>query len=357
MSFTVIDAKIEDYKNIAYLAEKNNLLLEDLDCDKFIKLMKWLYSNTPAGDGIQLIALDNNTDQIISHYGGTPFKVKNEGGILTMCVASNLVVQAGIRVPIFFLIQKKFISEYRKRSYSFAFASVTRSGIVETHAPLGWEVIGCNYVWVKPINFGSILNKMVGFNISKIVACITTPLQFIYIKFFNKQADKLKVEEVTHFGPDFEQFLNTWSDEQKVCTVPDCEVLNWRYFLAPNRNYKIFVLKKDEQIRGYVSTRKMIMKNYETIAILELVTLKDDFTAANALLSACTSYSKKENVDLIATSLKVNSLQINLYKRNGFIKTSQNFKILSHQSNRSDKSYCKNLFKDWNVTWFEHDYV
>jgi hypothetical protein len=133
--------------------------------------------------------------------------------------------------------------------------------------------------------------------------------------------------------------------------------LNWRFLDFKARRYVIYTASKNDYITGFVVLRLMSMKDYQAVAIVDLVVGDEDVKSRSALLNHAVKFAKSKGVDLIATlGNPVPGHEI-LAMGRGFIKTREKFSLLIYAT--PDFFQDPNIIcgENWHISWFDHDFV
>jgi len=355
--YHIRDVSDNDHEAIADLAEKNELLLEGLTPPIFLKILKWLYSNSSVGKRVQILA--QSPHGVIAHYGGVPFKMKWYEKSISAVLASNLVVDKNYRKQSpFFALQKGFIKGYQEKGYGFAYGAITREGVLNPHLRMGWKSLGALHVYIRPISLNLIFRKFVTNSLFSGLA--KYPLQLLQklfdVIFFLRQSNMEVFEEI-NFNGSISAPLSDWMKKKKICSVRSVEALNWRFSEFKDRNYHIFVAYENLLPAGYLVARLMPMKHFLSVAIVDLVIFNDDKKLFNALMKRCILFARQSNADLIASALTDHDELSKCFRRAGFFKTPEKFTIVGHFSKNKDIKFTEFIFADFHINWFDHDYV
>lgn len=355
--YEIRDVEDGDHDAIANLAYKNELLLEDLAPSTFSRMLTWLHSKSDIGKRVQILA--QIPSGVIAHYGGVPFKMRWHGTSISTILASNLVVDKNYRKNSpFFGLQKEFIKSYQEKGYAFAYGAITREGILNPHLRVGWKSLGALHVHVRPIALSFIFGKLV--NNSVISRLFKFPLQLLQkfwdIIFFLSQ-NNVKVSEEVVFDGSISDSLDDWMNKKKICAVRSVESLNWRFSDFQDRDYRLFIAYVNSLPVGYLVARLMPMKQFLSVAIVDLVIFKDDKKVFNALMKRCITFAHQNNADLVASALTDHDGLRNFFRRAGFFKSREKFTIVGHFPKNGKIKFSEFLFSDFHLNWFDHDYV
>jgi hypothetical protein len=351
-----------DLKKIADLADDNGLLLPPIDKEQFIIMLKWLYDFPPKGNRLEFIYDDNG--KALAHYGAVPFEFKIQTNKILAAFACNIVIDKEARKKaLFFPLQKHFAKLLTELGYGFAYGVMTRPKVLAPHLSVGWKEIGKLNVYARPVNFSNILvklfpNTFTNVIFKKIIELISLPVQ----KLFNLITKTLKfnnsiiINEINNFNGAHDVFLNKWMNSQSITSVRSSEILNWRFNLLSNRNYIILTAHNLNGFCGFIVVREIPIRQFKSLAIVDIIAMKDDSKTVSTLLDYCLLIAKKNNVDFISTAFPTHYCFLNILYRKGFIKTDEKFTLVV----RSDDENLKNILEDfnsWHISWFDHDFV
>jgi hypothetical protein len=346
----------EDFEAIACLAEENELLLEGLGAIEFQKMMCWLYVMPPLGKRLQIVCEDQG--ELVAHYGGVPIQLKMDDSIVLGVLASNLVISKHARKKSPFIpLQSRFTKEYQANEYSFAYGVITRQGVLEPHMRMGWKRVGDISIYVRPIKFVRLLNKLIRNRLLQTIAKIPTLLAGELFNLFTRVGSGgVLVQKIISFDDSFSRFLDAWNGSQKISALRTVEILNWRYCAYKSRQYQIFSAQINGEVTGYMVLRVMQMKQFNAVALVDLVALNGDRETTSALINECLNFSRKIKVDVVATAMPPHHPFANLFMRSGFIKSPEKFTLVTHTP-KGAINLSKDRFSDWFINWFDHDFV
>jgi hypothetical protein len=115
--------------------------------------------------------------------------------------------------------------------------------------------------------------------------------------------------------------------------------------------------QRDGQIAGYVVLREMPMKQFSCLAIVDLIAFRNDTETVAALLKCCSQYAKRQKVDFISTVCANHYAFKALMLRKGFIPTKEKFALVVRTPKEGSLVLPASIFKDWFISWFDHDFV
>ena len=204
----------------------------------------WQYRYNPSGKAIVLLARDDSTNQIIGTNTIVPMKLLIDGEIITSSLGCNVQVHPDYQKKNFFtkllLSMPKFGLEQKIESLfaipnDNSFKAFINTGSIEiTHLPL----------LIKPINFSQYFPSP--------IKEITKPFDFLWKK--NNHSMNNVEEFHGSFDDSFEKLVQKTNKRISIMNNRTKEFLNWRYKNHPTRKYKIFILRENNILNGYIIT-------------------------------------------------------------------------------------------------------
>jgi hypothetical protein len=355
-SLKIIDCGSDLYVKIAEFAYNNNLLQEDCTVENFAELIKKIYSCSTDGDPdkIHLIALLE--DEIVAHYGAEIRRVIIKSKKFNVALSSNLVIKPKVAVPLFYLMQKKYIKKYIDNSYVFSYGIVTKDELIPIHERMGWKVVNYGNLYIRSVNLASSFTKITSIKLH-VIKKVLNFLQSLHDLIFIKKIDESKIIKFDYFDECFNTLLLSWHNENIISSLKSIDELNKRFESISGRNYIKFKYEENGLVLGYAVTRIMQMKGFKTLAIVDIVCCNKRGEVVTQLIQKCIKFGKENGVDLIATLLCKQSVVIGNYHRLGFIKSSIKFKMIAHFGNNEFLNSYSDSLKNWPFTWYEHDYI
>lgn len=353
------DVKIDDLHDIYKLCVNNDFFDEEVSYDNFYTTYKYLYFDTPIelkDVHHELVALHN--EKMVSHTAMVLFQFKVNNKIVKAGFGSNLIIDKTQRKgPLFFMLQSKYLNSYNKKGIHFTYGLVTRAQVISLHLRTGYRKVGLVPVYARPYNLRSISKHYIP---SSIIEILLSPLLkmanvLLSVNWFGK--NDVMIREITSFDDSINEIISQYFEKIKFSALRNDIVLNWRFSQFIHRNYKIFVSLKDDEISGYVITRKMRMKGLNSLALVDILFLPGDKDTAKALLGAVHYQALKERVDLTSLIINPSSSMLKYLIRFGFIKTSESFTVVVNEPRNKEHEFNEKNFHNWHITWFDHDYV
>jgi hypothetical protein len=145
--------------------------------------------------------------------------------------------------------------------------------------------------------------------------------------------------------------------KNKICAERSIEALNWRFSAFKDRNYRIFIPYVNSLPAGYLVVRLMPMKQFLSVAIVDLVVFNDEKKVFNALIKRSIRFARQSNADLVASAFTDHDELANSFRWAGFFKSREKFTIVGHFPKSGDIKFSEFNFSDFHINWFDHDYV
>jgi hypothetical protein len=329
---------------------------ENITVNEFIKFSKSMYFHNPSSKHYQIVTEED--DQIIAHEAVIPLQYNFYDKELTLGLGSNTLIHEKHRQMLLFLqMQSYFFKNYLQYKINFTYGLVTRQDVLKVHLKTGYKKIGDVYVYARPYKVKKILNKTFKNIIIQIFSTFISPFADLFLSFFIGSLGDIKVKEEKLFKSDWDSILEKHNKQFKISGIRNSKILNWRFNTLDYRNYILFAAYDKNEYKGYVVIRKMKMQEFSSLAIVDLLCDKEDKNTFNSIIKKVHEYALEQKVDLVSTILSPHSSYLSLFKSKLFIKTPEFFTLVADQPKPSDLNISAELFKDWHINWFDHDFV
>ena len=172
------------------------------------------------------------------------------------------------------------------------------------------------------------------------------------IRMLSRKNTKAEITEINEFDEDFAAFIDTASTGYDSLVKREPQFLRWKYIGNPMMQYHLFVLRKNEDIKGYVVLRKPHPAELNIGIIADIFAARGDEESVEALVShAIAFFGKSVNVIQVLVSL---DFIVKILQKHGFItiKTSEPHFVCSDPALREK---LKEHTKEWFVTYADHD--
>lgn len=153
--------------------------------------------------------------------------------------------------------------------------------------------------FVRPLNFGSIINSRVHINIlSKIFGF---PFYLFYRLIFRKFFNKVDVEIEKIEKPD-ERIDEIWKKNSNGYTYTyskTCDYLKWRFDDNPEE-YDLYLIKKNDEYAGYFVVKFSEIKKFRFAHLIDLILPEEDDRFFDTALEKIIGLMKKQRTDMLS---------------------------------------------------------
>ena len=101
----------------------------------------------------------------------------------------------------------------------------------------------------------------------------------------------------------------------------------------------------------------MDMQGFDTLALVDLVFPPERPEVGHSLLAAAHRVAVAARVDMAVCMLNPHSPLLPALRRCGYLEAPEAFTLMVHVPPQSPARLDENLFRQWHLTWFDHDYV
>jgi len=323
------------------------------DCNSYKNFWEWLFVKNPSKKFHVILGIYNNN--IISQVGLAPRtfyinKKKLVGGFVC-----ELMVRPDFRKTfLFFNIERELLKNYSKNGFDFIYGLINKENVLNAHLAFGFNKIGKLPVFVRPINFKSIIGKLID---NKILNFLFRPiLTFIELLIknynFKKSNNDIFFEKANGFMNDLSNLNLKMKKIFDAYPSREKSIFDWRFNKAPHKEYDIYIVKDKLKTLGYFVLSRTDMQNYDVLAIVDLFIFEKKTSTLQSILNQINSIGCNLNVDFIGCIMNPKISLEQLFKKNLFIRSNKSFTLITHGLKPN-----KNIFDKWFVTWFDHDVV
>jgi len=288
---------------------------------------KWRFIENPFGRGIIKLLFDN--DLLIGHYAVMPIVVQVKNTLVKAIFSMTTMTHPNYQGQgIFTYLTKETYREAQRREFKFVYGfpnKISHYGFVKK---LDWKDLGKMTILYKEIKGDS----------------------------FNTAPESDNVYEIRNFGKDIDLLWNKIKKNYCVIVPRTKGFLNWRFIQNPEANYKIYSIKSEGKILGYIVLKIYKRENEEIGHIVDVLGLNKSIVEKLLQVSYC--YFFENNVKKISCWMQDSYSYSVIMKKEGFIRKDPNVetyfgvKILNERVN-----FLKELeyFNNWYLTMSDSD--
>lgn len=349
-------AEDRDYDALYALFKNNDFIDDDVDGPRFAARCEWQYVTNPSAIRYQWVADD--AGRLVAHYAMITAPFRKKRNAVAAGIGSNLVIDESQRDGMLFLkMQKKFLRSYPDFGIDFTYSLVTRPGVLKIHLRTGFTAVGRLPVMIRPLRLTKIFRHYVPNAWASRVLHYPLRLAEFLLKFrYHRLPKNIQVVQVSRFDASIGEFLSEFSAQYDYIALRDPQTLNWRFATYPYRHYDIHYALREGKPAGYLVTRRMPMKGFESLAIVDLGCLQRDREVQHALLAKAHELALRYEVDVCAT-VQNPALDIaGTLHRHGYLDSPESFTLCTNDTTDGEKLDNATLPR-WFVSWFDNDYV
>ena len=329
---------------------------DGISADGFARWWRWLYADNPPGLSVVLGSF-NAAGRNLGHLALLPVDFVVDGERVLACSARQLMVAEDQRRTLLYpKLVKEFFKTYPAHGCAFCYAEVTRPRVLAANLALGFRKIGRLPVYARPYRFEKLARSGLGrfaalfkpaFWLAKTAARLGVPLA----------GRQYTVSEASRIPEDFEPLLGSLSGQFKLAALRTVPILNWRFAGNPDRGYRMFLVRAGNQPAGYIAVRRMPMREFDALAVVDLLFDCTRPDVGHALLRRVHRLAIAEGVDIAVTMMNEHSPFRRVLRRWGFVESPEQFTLLIHEPGNAGHALASRPARDWHITWFDHDFV
>lgn len=355
--YIIREARKDDVSGIARL-RRNIREFSQIESEEYISFWNSLIINNPCSIEQVQVAL-NEENEIVAHYAMVPFRFQKEEEQLTGGFLCQLMVQEEYRKELIFpRMELKFLKDYKKLGYDFAFSLGNRDDVVKAHLSFGFRKIGDLPVYAKPYKLAGIARTRIK---SRTANALLAPFLYIAEKALRLRGASgkggLTTTEAPSFGPDIDRFLKETLKYLPYSSLRNSAILNWRFTGSSEGKYRILITKERDRIVGYAVLRRMKMNTFDVLAIVDILFSPDRNDAGRTLLNSVHEMALRSGVEMSACMLNQFDPLCPALRKCGYLKTPETFSLFIHEPKGKDPHFSEASYAKWHLTWFDNDAV
>jgi hypothetical protein len=357
--FLIRPASPSDHPPLFAMFSRNQFDVEGADSvSVFTAMLERIYAGADNRTPYQWVI--ERHGEVCGHYGAMPVDYWVAGRVETAGLASNLLIEHSVRsAGLFMRFQSHFLREYGAAGMAFMYGLVTRPKVLATHLRTGFRRIGRLPVYARPYRLQSLAGRYVHRpGLRRAVASAANLLNPLLRLPVALAPAGLTVRPLGSFGPEWQTSLERWTRSWDVTANRTMQIVNWRFFAIPGRTYRVYgALTPDGAPAGYVALRRMPMKGFDVLAIVDLFCDPERPAACKLLLLAAHREAVRASVDLAVCLINPHSPYRRWLRRFGFLPTPESFTLVVNTPQPPRVALTSDHFPRWHVTWFDNDFV
>jgi hypothetical protein len=297
-------------------------------------------------------------DEMIGYYAAIPYPYLIKGKKVNAAMVCD--VMTGIKARgkgVFTKLGLYSTNKFKEEGFAFSTGYAIRSEVIPGHRKAGWSFPFQIPMYGKFIKMNSFLRTR---NKSFLVPFANLALNIcnVFLSVFIFRSKKILSETYSSHQLEnidgFSKFLDSWKSENIIALDKSTDFLKWR-LNAPEKEYKILLLKIKKRIIGYSIFRTVIKKEVPCIGVLDFCLLEEFKYASGLMVRQIENEAKTMGAELILMMMMKHQAKKYKVNRNGFFKTPFPFSFIIKQFDENTDSKILNNEKNWNLMWIDSD--
>ena len=326
----------------------------------------WQYQENPAGQAV--IVLAESDQGIVGQYALIPLRMKTENGMCLGSLSLDTMVHPDYRGQgMYVSLAKQAYELAEKRGIRFVYGFSNENSHGRFTKLGGSDLYNGIPLWVKPLNFESIIKKRFlhnGLTARLAGKAGKMTMGLLYDRHSKAQGGTPahSIREVSYFDHRFDSLWGEASRNHNITVARDKAYLNWRYTEKPGESYTAFIAEKEERLLGYIVVKCASWFDLRVGLLVDIMTAPEELHVARELISAAVDYFKPRQVDLVSCLMLPGASYCRDLKETGFIKVPRgllpqnmylDFRSLVPQQAEGSLVNPGN----WFITWGDHDSI
>jgi len=324
---------------------------------KFPGRWQWLYIDNPfisEADGKLPIWLAIKDNAIVGQTCGIPAEIKIGDRMYRLGWAVDLIVSPEFRGEG---IGRKLMEEYY-RYFQVGIAISMANSTRRIWQKLGNVPLKPMHIYLYPVKINKALVRYVfGDRLRFLQGLFAKAMNeaLLIKRTFNfklRRYPNESIVEVSKFDEDFDALYDRTHGDYEALVQRDSKYLTWRFSSNRQFEYRTFVLKDQEVVKGYIVVRKPHYREVNIGHIVDFYAAKKDIDTIDDLIFFAIRFFGK-SVDAIKCFSSVEKIE-EIIKRYGFLKI-EKMNPLVLVPDTEIRSRIASVSEDWFLTLADHD--
>ena len=305
-------------KKMAELGEKNYGSINSISDADFLK---WQLLDNPAGKGIAVVAVEEETKNVIGESMQMPRTLRAFGEKATATTFVNTLIDRESRSLQTFHNIHKMSLEKAAAGAQVAYALPNPNSYALFGKLYDFKTIGDIPLLIIPMRPKALIKS----RFSEFLAKLTPDVSY-WGTGDDVFAVRITAAELTENNRSaFDTFWDKVKDKYPIMGVRNFEYIKWRYMNVPMKAYKIFVAWERRRIIGFAVVINQEIEGIKNGMVVEFLVESGRKDAAMILLQRCRKYFSKRCTQLIGTLMLPTCNEYKYLKQFGFLVCPQQF--------------------------------
>jgi GNAT superfamily N-acetyltransferase len=321
----------------------------------YIAFWRWLFQEYPGSEAAVLVG-ETPGGEIVGHSALIPYRFQMHDKEYQAGFVCQLMVKEEYRKELLFpRLETSLLRDYPQKGIDFVYGLINLPQVLKAHLAFGFQSLGELRVYARPYDVNILARSTIK---NRALAALLSPFLSIARRILLRNRPRrhagLDVWEFSRFDERFVDFLSEAGSGHPVTTLRTTEILNWRFCRAPGREYLMWAVSEDSTVCGYIVARRMSMRGFDTLAVVDMRFPPQRRDVGKILLHALHQKALEVGVVMSACLLNPHDPMLSTLRRCLYAKTPAVFTLIFHSS-QPDLSPAP--FEDWHLLWLDHDSV
>jgi len=312
---------------------------------------------------------NNNTDKayeyvarldgrIVGYYAGLPYEyLVSTKKVKVAMVCDVMTAKEARGKGIFTKLGIYATSMFKEAGCSFSIGFPIRPEVIPGHLKAGWKVLFRIPMVGRFMRTDKFLEYH-GLGVLSHGANVVTYFLSKVITLLNPIRDDVSVEDYSSSHLEnidgLDEFFEAYKIGREIELNKTVNYLKWRLG-APDREYRIIVIRKDQKIVGYSLVRKVTKEGTPCLGVLDLCLLKGYESYSKYIVDRMTKLAKDDDIELILMMIMDDKIRDYRLYKNGFMKTPYKFSFIVKELNNDIYSSALSNKRNWDLMWIDSD--
>lgn len=321
-------------------------------------LWQWQFVN-PSKHVSNVLIAEDTSGSIIAHYALLEIcYMVNRQELRAGLICKLAVAEEYRKQLLFFNISFALLNNYKPNGVDFAYGLINRKGLLEAHRSCGFTKLYDIPVYIKPYRLTFILSRMAHQRLFfNFLYPLVKLVEIIYLLSLRRIPEKNQfiIEEIKEFTDDITAGISTVLSKFTMYAKRSKDELNHRFINVPYRDYRIFIIRDNNNIHGYFVIRRMLLKGFNSLVVADICIDFNNKEIVKSVVQYIDKIALSEGVEL--TSLFMNPVKnYKYFKKYFYFRTHEYFTLIIHNLEKLSLNVFLNANR-WFITWYDHDYV
>lgn len=270
---------------------------------------------------------------ILGYYAALPFHYFIHGERFVCGMVCDVMTHSRARGKgIFTKIGRYSLDQLDQRGVDFVSGYPIRPEVIPGHLKVGWHISRKLPLYMKVLSSSALLRKSA---LQRLAPILDLGLKILAIMTRSRRSlsanenirTVTSVEFLSTQSQVYETFFSRWTAERTCYLEKNADFLRWR-LSAPGAEYFITSLTNGAEIRAVVITRRTEIQGIPSLAILDLMALKEAEHSVGVVLNEITNLAHATGAEAIVVMSNHESARRFHFLWRGFIRTPFVFKLI-----------------------------